>query len=133
MLRVNYDVCCHVGVRSGNNPTAFAQAPGRGGVSRAGGRDAWDFHGDGCGRRRRSMCRVSAMPFNQVGRVSAAHRSDRTRLLVYWDMSAPVDVEVVSQSCRVGGDPADGLGIQPQVEGNCIRFHLTRRNNSPWK
>lgn len=72
------------------------------------------------------VCRVSAIPFNQVW-PGYQRPIDQTELasFVYWDMTAPVDVEVVSQR------PVESVairptarGIQPQVEGNRIRFHL---------
>lgn len=72
------------------------------------------------------VCRVSAMPFNQVW-PGYQRPLDQTELasFAYWDMTVPVDVEVVSQR------PIESVairptvrGIQPQVEGNRIRFHL---------
>ncbi|HPO11967.1 MAG TPA: glycosyl hydrolase family 28 protein [Candidatus Hydrogenedentes bacterium] len=72
------------------------------------------------------LCRVSAMPFNQVW-PGYQRPIDQTELasFVYWDMSAPVDVEVVSQRAieSVAIRPT-ARGIQPQLEGNRIRFHL---------
>lgn len=72
------------------------------------------------------VCRVSAMPFNQVW-PGYQRPIDQTELasFVYWDMTAPVDVEVVSQRPieSVSIRPTS-RGIKPQVEGNRIRFHL---------
>jgi len=72
------------------------------------------------------VCRVSAMPFNQVW-PGYQRPIDQTELasFVYWDMTAPVDVEVVSQRPieSVAVRPT-ARGIKPQVEGNRIRFHL---------
>ena len=72
------------------------------------------------------VCRVSAMPFNQVW-PGYQRPLEQTELasFVYWDMPAPVDVEVVSQRPieSVAVRPT-ARGIQPQVEGNRIRFHL---------
>lgn len=72
------------------------------------------------------LCRVSAMPFNQVW-PGYQRPIDQTELasFVYWDMSAPVDVEVVSQRPveSVAIRPA-ARSIQPRVEGNRIRFRL---------
>ncbi|MBN2311353.1 MAG: hypothetical protein JXR94_20420 [Candidatus Hydrogenedentes bacterium] len=71
-------------------------------------------------------CRVSAMPFNQVW-PGYQRPVEQTELasFVYWDMSAPADIEVVSQRPieSVAIRPTS-RGIQPQVEGNRIRFHL---------
>ena len=71
-------------------------------------------------------CRVSAIPFNQIW--PGYQRSvDQTELasFAYWDMSGPVDVEVVSQRPieSVAIRPT-ARGIQPRIEGNRIRFHL---------
>ena len=72
------------------------------------------------------VCRVSAMPFNQ-GWPGYQRPIDQTELasFAYWDMTAPVDVEVVSQRAveSVAIRPIS-RGIQPQVEGNRIRFRL---------
>lgn len=71
-------------------------------------------------------CRVSAMPFNQ-GWPGYQRPLDQTELasFAYWDMTAPVDVEVVSRR------PVESVairptarGIQPQIDGNRIRFRL---------
>lgn len=72
------------------------------------------------------VCRVSAMPFNQVW-PGYQRPIDQTELasFVYWDMTAPVDVEVVSRRtiASVAIRPT-ARGIQPQVEGDRIRFRL---------
>ncbi|HOZ48633.1 MAG TPA: glycosyl hydrolase family 28 protein [Candidatus Hydrogenedentes bacterium] len=72
------------------------------------------------------LCRVSAMPFNQVW-PGYQRPIEQTELasFAYWDMTAPVDVEVVSQRAieSVAIRPT-ARGIQPQVEGNRIRFHV---------
>jgi hypothetical protein len=71
-------------------------------------------------------CRVSAMPFNQVW-PGYQRPLDQTELasFAYWDMSGPVEVEVVSRR------PVESVairptsrGIQVNVEGNRIRFRL---------
>jgi hypothetical protein len=72
------------------------------------------------------VCRVSAIPFNQVW-PGYQRPLDQTEFasFVYWDMPAPVDVEVISQRPieSVAVRPT-ARGIQPRVEGNRIRFHL---------
>ncbi|MBX7259439.1 MAG: hypothetical protein K1Y02_23975 [Candidatus Hydrogenedentes bacterium] len=74
------------------------------------------------------VCRVSAMPFNQVW-PGYQRPIDQTELasFVYWDMSAPVDVDVVSnrpiESVAIRPTARD---IKPQIEGNHIRFHLDK-------
>ena len=72
------------------------------------------------------LCRVSAMPFNQ-GWPGYQRPIDQTELasFAYWDMTAPVDIEVVSQRPieSVAIRPT-ARGIHPQVEGNRIRFHI---------
>jgi len=72
------------------------------------------------------VCRVSAMPFNQSW-PGYQRPIDQTELasFAYWDMTGPVDVEVVSQRAveSVAVRPK-ARGIQPSVEGNRIRFRL---------
>lgn len=72
------------------------------------------------------VCRVSAMPFNQVW-PGYQRPIDQTELasFVYWDMTAPVDVEVVSKRPieSVAIRPT-ARGVVPEIEGNRIRFHL---------
>ncbi len=74
------------------------------------------------------VCRVSAMPFNQVW-PGYQRPIDQTELasFVYWDMTAPVDVDVVSNRPieSVAIRPT-ARGIKPQIEGNHIRFHLDK-------
>jgi len=73
-------------------------------------------------------CRVSAQPFNQVW-PGYQRPLDQTELagLAYWDMSAPVVVEVRSHR------PIESVvvrplasGIRPHIEGDCLRFQLDR-------
>ena len=112
----------------GTTSTAFAQAPGAVVYPAPEGETlSGDFTVTVAGQAAPVyVCRVSAMPFNQVW-PGYQRPIDQTELasFVYWDMSAPVDVEVVSQR------PVESVairptarGIQPQVEGNRIRFHL---------
>ena len=112
----------------GTTSTAFAQAPGAVVYPAPEGETlSGDFTVTVAGQAAPVyVCRVSAMPFNQVW-PGYQRPTDQTELasFVYWDMSAPVDVEVVSQR------PVESVairptarGIQPQVEGNRIRFHL---------
>ena len=72
-------------------------------------------------------CRVSAMPFNQVW-PGYQRPMDQTEIASFasWDMTAPVDVEIVSRR-RI-----DSVAIRPtargnqaKVDGNRIRFRLT--------
>ena len=73
-------------------------------------------------------CRVSAVPFNQVW-PGYQRPPDQTELAGFasWDMSGPVDVEVLAQQPvqSVAVRPAS-LGIKPAVDGNRIRFTLAR-------
>ena len=72
------------------------------------------------------VCRVSAMPFNQ-GWPGYQRPIEQTELasFAYWDMSAPVEVEVVStRPIESVAIRPTARGIQPRVEGNRIRFHL---------
>ncbi|MDP2336368.1 MAG: glycosyl hydrolase family 28 protein [Bacteroidota bacterium] len=72
------------------------------------------------------ICRVSAMPFNQVY-PGYQRPLDQTELagFAYWDMKEPVKIEVLSirtvKSVKVR--PAS-LGIQPTIKGNLISFTL---------
>ena len=71
-------------------------------------------------------CRVSAMPFNQVW-PGYQRPLDQTELasFAYWDMSGPVQVEVVSSAPvqSVAVRPS-ARAIRPTVEGNRIAFTL---------
>jgi hypothetical protein len=71
-------------------------------------------------------CRVSAMPFNQVW-PGYQRPMDQTEIasFAYWDMTGPVDVEVVSRR------PVESVairptarGTRPQVDGRRITFCL---------
>lgn len=72
--------------------------------------------------------RVSAVPFNQVW-PGYQRPLDQTELasFVYWDMGAPVQVEVISKRpvSSVIIRPYS-LGINPTVQGNRITFTLPR-------
>jgi hypothetical protein len=72
------------------------------------------------------VCRVSAMPFNQVW-PGYQRPLDQTELasFAYWDMSSPVDVEIVShRSVDSVAIRPTARGIRAQVDGNRIRFQL---------
>lgn len=72
------------------------------------------------------VCRVSAMPFNQ-GWPGYQRPIEQTELasFAYWDMSAPVEVEVVSaRTIESVAIRPTARGIRPRVEGNRIRFRL---------
>ena len=71
-------------------------------------------------------CRVSAIPFNQIW-PGYQRPLDQTELasFAYWDMSGPVDVEVVSRRpVRCVAIRPVSLGIQAKVEGNRISFRM---------
>jgi len=74
------------------------------------------------------VCRVSAMPFNQVW-PGYQRPLDQTELAAFahWDMSGPVRIEVQSQRAveSVVVRPA-ALGIRADVAGNRISFSLER-------
>jgi len=72
------------------------------------------------------VCRVSAMPFNQ-GWPGYQRPIEQTELasFAYWDMTAPVEVEVVSvRPVESVAIRPTARGILPRVEGNRIRFRL---------
>ncbi len=74
------------------------------------------------------VCRVSAMPFNQVW-PGYQRPLDQTELagFAYWEMSGPVVVEVTAQRpfTSVAVRPTS-RGIQPVVKGQRITFQLPR-------
>jgi hypothetical protein len=74
------------------------------------------------------LCRVSAMPFNQVW-PGYQRPLDQTELagFAYWGMSGAVDVEVISQRPfqSVAVRPTS-RGIKPTVQGRRITFRLSR-------
>jgi len=74
------------------------------------------------------VCRVSAMPFNQVW-PGYQRPLDQTELagFAYWDMSSPVNVEVLSKRPfqAVAVRPL-ARGIQPVVEGRRVSFPISR-------
>jgi hypothetical protein len=72
------------------------------------------------------VCRVSAMPFNQVW-PGYQRPVDQTELASFatWDMTGPVDVEVVSRRpVETVAIRPTARGIQAKVDGNRIRFRL---------
>jgi hypothetical protein len=72
------------------------------------------------------VCRVSAMPFNQ-GWPGYQRPTEQTELasFAYWDMTGGVDVEVVSlRPIESVAIRPTARGIQPQIDGDRIRFHL---------
>lgn len=72
------------------------------------------------------VCRVSAMPFNQ-GWPGYQRPIDQTELasFAYWDMTAPVEVEVISKRpIETVAIRPTARGIRPQVENDRIRFRL---------
>ena len=121
----------------GSTPGAFAQAPENAAGTSAGSVTVYpappeeplseDFTITVAGQAAPVyVCRVSAMPFNQVW-PGYQRPIDQTELasFVYWDMTAPVEVEVVSaRPIESVAIRPTARGIQPQVEGNRIRFHL---------
>ena len=104
------------------------RSTGTGCVSGAGGREALGgLQGDGRGPGCASLC-VPCLGDALQSRVAwlpTPHRPDRTGLLRLLGHDGAVDVEVVSQRPveTVAIRPA-ARGIQPQVEGNRIRFRL---------
>lgn len=74
------------------------------------------------------VCRVSAMPFNQVW-PGYQRPTEQTELagFAYWGMRGPVAVEVISKRPfkSVAVRPRS-RGIRPSLKGNTIRFRLAR-------
>ena len=130
MLRSTTILVAVLAFLCGTTATAFAQAPGVVAYPAPDGEKlSEDFTVTVAGQAVPVyVCRVSAMPFNQVW-PGYQRPIDQTELasFVYWDMSAPADVEVGSQRAieSVAIRPT-ARGIQPQVEGNRIRFHLDK-------
>jgi hypothetical protein len=82
------------------------------------------------------VCRVSAMPFDR-GWPGHQRSLDQTELaaFAYWDMAAPVDVEIVSHRPIRPAGPGDApavavrptaRGIVPNVERNRISFRIDK-------
>ena len=78
------------------------------------------------------QCRVSAMPFNQLW-AGYQRPLDQTEIasFAYWDMSAPVDVEVISHlPVKSVAIRPTARGIRAKVDQNRVAFRLSSPQQS---
>ncbi len=74
------------------------------------------------------VCRVSAVPLNQVwpGYQRPLDQTE-TAGFAYWDMRGPAEIVVrCRQPVRTAVLRPGRLGVQPAIQGDCVRFTLDR-------